>query len=72
MSRPGPTPTVTDDEIIRAVKTHELPVVDAERVASQVDISRERARLRLNRLAETGPVERATLNKNSVVYWVTR
>jgi len=63
---------VTDDSITRFVETHELPVVDAERVAAATNVSRERARQRLNRLADQGPVERATLNKNSVVYWVER
>lgn len=69
MSRPGPTPTVNDEELIDAVSGHEYPVVDAEIVANTVGLSREQVRQRLNRMAEEEKINRAILNKNSVVYW---
>lgn len=69
MSRPGPTPTVTNEELIGTIRTHNYPVVDAEIVANEVGLSREQTRQRLNRMAEEGVINRATLNKNSVVYW---
>lgn len=71
MAKPGPAPTVTDDALLAEVCRHDCPVVDAATVADRVDLSRERVRLRLNRMAEEGTVERAVLNGNSVVYWVS-
>jgi len=69
MPRPGPAPTVTDDQLLAVIRQQDCPVVDAATVADEVDLSRERVRLRLNRMATEGTVERATLNGNSVVYW---
>jgi DNA-binding Lrp family transcriptional regulator len=60
---------VTDDKLLAVIRQQDCPVVDAAAVADAVDLSRERVRLRLNRMATEGTVERATLNGNSVVYW---
>jgi DNA-binding Lrp family transcriptional regulator len=61
---------VTDSRLIRTIKYHEYPVVSQQIVADEVGLSSERVRVRLHRLVESGEVERATLNENSVVYWV--
>jgi DNA-binding Lrp family transcriptional regulator len=61
--------TVSDEALLDVIRRHDCPVVDAATVADAVDLSRERVRLRLNRLAEDGAIERATLNRNSVVFW---
>jgi predicted ArsR family transcriptional regulator len=70
MPTPGPEPMVTDSRLIRTIKNHEYPVVSQQIVADEVGISSERVRVRLQRLVESDQVERATLNENSVVYWV--
>jgi len=69
MSKPGPAPKVSKDEIVKAVKDTRYPFATAGDVASAVSLSRERARQRLNKLVECEGLERETVGGSAVVYW---
>lgn len=70
MSTPGPDPEVTDQEILAVMRQRSEPFVTAPDVAQAVGLSRQRARLRLERLKDEGKIERAKVGGNAVVYWI--
>lgn len=71
MSKPGPDPTVTDDELINAIRHVRTPVAARGDIARQIEIGPERVRQRLKPLVADGSVQRGELNGGSViVYWI--
>lgn len=70
MATRGPDPTVTDEELIQAIREHEDPFATAGDVADTVGLSGERVRIRLNRLADAGEVDRSKVGGRAVIYWL--
>lgn len=76
MGARGINPTVTDDEIIRAVR--ELldekpePVVATKDIAARVNMGERGVRNRLNKLADEGQLNRSLIGDSAVlVYWLS-
>ena len=69
MSVRGPDPTVSDAELIAAVKTTEYPFATIKDVSDAVGLSRERVRQRLNKLSGTGSINR-TKTSGVIIYWL--
>lgn len=61
--------TVTDEEIIRWMKTNDGPAFIAREVAEAFELSVESARERLEELRETGDVLRKKPSSRTVIYW---
>lgn len=70
MAKPGPDPSVTDEQIIRAIVTDRKPVRSTSEIAAAIDLTRQGTRKHLDRMQEAG-----LLNKDkagpTVVWWPT-
>jgi DNA-binding IclR family transcriptional regulator len=62
--------TVSDEQILDAIKRHEDPFVAASEVAEMFDHTRQWAHARLSRLHEAGKVNRKGAGERSVIWWV--
>jgi predicted ArsR family transcriptional regulator len=71
MATRGPAPSVTDDELIAAIRSRSEPFATAGDVAEIVSLSSERTRQRLNSLAEADRIGRAKVGGSAVVYWLS-
>lgn len=70
MGKVGPDRTVTDDQLVQAIKTDRRPAVTAGVVASKVGISRQRVSQLLKQLAESGEVQTDKINGHTRIYWL--
>lgn len=68
---PGPTPSATDEEIISAISGATEPFTTAGDVAEAVGLSRQRAHDRLQRLYESGRIEKTKVGGSAVVWWIS-
>jgi DNA-binding Lrp family transcriptional regulator len=68
MATRGPQPNVTDREILQELENGGYPFDTASTLSERVNLSRQRLRKRLNRLAENGIIERAKVS-GVVLYW---
>jgi DNA-binding Lrp family transcriptional regulator len=71
MSRPGPDPKVSDEEIISVIQSDDRPFSTAEDVADSVGLSGTRVRERLERLVVSGQIQSASATGNMDIYWVS-
>lgn len=71
MSRPGPDPRVSDEEIIGVIQSDDRPFSTAEDVADSVGLSGTRVRERLERLVASGRIQSANATANMEIYWVS-
>lgn len=71
MASRGPDPKATDEEIVQSIASAENPFVTAGDVASDVSLSSERARQRLNQLEKEGKIVRTKVGGSAVVYWIS-
>ena len=71
MASRGPDPKATDEELVESIVSAENPFVTAGDVASDVSLSSERARQRLNQLEEDERIARAKVGGSAVVYWIS-
>ena len=62
--------TVSDEEIIEALKDHDDPFIAASELADHFDHTRQWAHARLNQLHEDGRVSRKEAGERSVIWWV--
>ncbi|WP_254841110.1 transcriptional regulator [Natronomonas marina] len=62
--------TVSDDEIVNAIESHDDPFVVAAEVAERFDHTRQWAHDRLQNLADEGRIQRKAAGKRSVIWWV--
>jgi predicted ArsR family transcriptional regulator len=67
---PGPTPSDTDQEVLRAVALIPKPFATAGDVAPQLTVGRKQARNRLNDLAEQCLLNVETVGSTKV-YWLS-
>ncbi|WP_262177446.1 hypothetical protein [Haloarcula laminariae] len=68
--RPGPNPSVSDKELIRAILEAYPPALGTSDVADKVDLSSEATRRHLDRLAEANYLNTDKLGSVRV-WWVT-
>ena len=68
--RPGPSPSVSDEALIRAVLEAYPPALGTPDIAEKVDLSGEATRRHLSRLEENGYLETDKLGSVRV-WWVT-
>lgn len=70
MGRPGPDPSVSDEDVVRTLVAARPPALGTTDLAKEFDISGEAMRRRLHRLHEEGIIEKATVG-GSLVWWPT-
>jgi predicted transcriptional regulator len=71
MAKPGRSPEVSDEEILRAVGLHDEPVVSPSDVAEAVDMSNAGINNRLRQLADEGYLIRKEVGAKAVIYWLS-
>ena len=62
--------TVSDEDILAAMRSSDDPVVSATEIGDHFDHTRQWAHQRLEQLYEEGMVEKKEASKRSVVWWV--
>jgi predicted ArsR family transcriptional regulator len=67
---PGPTPSDSDGDVLRAVALVPKPFATASNVAPQLAVGRKQARNRLNDLAEQCLLNVETVGSTNV-YWLS-
>ena len=70
-SKPGPDPSVTDDEFLELFRTAEDPVLSTAEVAEQVSLSRRSVYNRLVSLREEGWLEGKQIGGRNTVWWIS-
>jgi len=68
--RPGPDPSVSDDEILELFRTSAEPVLTATEIAEQVDLSRRNILNRLKDLESEGEIRSKKVGGRSTVWWL--
>lgn len=63
------TPTVTDEEILASFVTADRPFQTATDLAERFGLDRSQAYRRLQRLADTGSLEKSKIGSRAVVWW---
>jgi predicted transcriptional regulator len=71
MSNAGRKPTVSDEEILRAVRVHPEPVITAKDIVEQIELTRQGVHNRLEDLVEEGYLKRKEVGSRAVVYWLS-
>jgi len=70
MGKPGPDPTVTDDEIVEAAQSIDDPCFTAREIEEKIDLnSVGQVRTRLNSLVDNGVMARKFSGSGNV-YWL--
>jgi DNA-binding transcriptional ArsR family regulator len=64
------TPSVSENEVLCALRDHPDPVVTVPELAERVDVSGETVRRHLSTLHDRGVVERKTVGARAVVWWI--
>jgi len=70
MGRPGPDPSVDDDEIVRIIVSARPPALDTAGIADQLPISHQATAKHLKRLAADGTLKTEKMS-NSNIWWPT-
>ena len=71
MSTPGPSPKVSDGELLRGVKLHPDPAVTASEMADQFPYGSANLTKRFNNLADRGLLGTKSVGGGARVYWTT-
>jgi len=69
-SKPGPTPRVSDNEIIDLFRDTDDPVLSTAEVAEQVPLKRRATYNRLRSLADEGRLESKQIGGRNTVWWI--
>ncbi|WP_436900247.1 hypothetical protein [Halovenus halobia] len=69
-SKPGPTPKVSNDEIIVLFRETDDPVLSTAEVAEQVPLKRRATYNRLRSLADEGRLESKQIGGRNTVWWL--
>ena len=70
MGAGGRRKTVSDEELLEAIRASEPPTVNAHSLAEEVPLSRRCVHARLMDLVEEGKVKTRTLGGDSRVWWI--
>ena len=68
--RPGPDPSVSDEQILELFSESPDPVLTATEIADQVDMSRRYVLDRLKDLEEDGQINSKKVGSRSTVWWL--
>ncbi|PSQ51617.1 winged helix-turn-helix domain-containing protein [Halobacteriales archaeon SW_8_65_20] len=71
MADPGRKPTITDAEILRVVRLLPDPVVTANEISDEIDMTPQGVNSRLDDLVEDGYLRQKNVGSRAVVYWLT-
>ena len=69
-SKPGPTPRVSDDEIIDLFRDTDDPVLSTAEVTEQVPLKRRATYNHLRSLADEGRLESKQIGGRNTVWWL--
>jgi predicted DNA-binding transcriptional regulator AlpA len=69
-SKPGPTPSVTDKEILALFRESPDPVLSTAEVTEQVSLKRRSVYDRLSALADDGKLEHKQIGGRNTVWWL--
>jgi len=61
---------MTDDDILRAIRSHPDPFVSLPEIAGDVSRSKETLRRRLHDLADRGRVKKKRLGSRAIAWWL--
>ncbi len=67
----GPTPRVSDEEILKHVALAPDPIVTAGEISELVDMTQQAVNKRLNQLVEEGYLNSRKVGSAAKVYWIT-
>lgn len=70
MPRPGPDPTVDDDDIIRVIVSAREPALGTHDIADEFDISRQAMERHLRRLVDDGVLKTGKVG-GANIWWPT-
>lgn len=68
--RPGPDPTVSDEQILELFRDSDDPVLTASEIADQVDLTRRNVLNRLKDLETEGALRSKKVGGRSTVWWL--
>jgi len=68
--RPGPDPTVSDEQILELFGESVDPVLTASEIADQVDLTRRNVLNRLKDLESEGSLKSKKVGGRSTVWWL--
>lgn len=69
--KPGPKPTVTDDELLQLFREAEDPVLSTAEVAKQVTLKRRSVYDRLVSLRDDGYLKGKEIGGKNTVWWLS-
>jgi predicted transcriptional regulator len=68
---PGPSPDVSDAQLLFLIRAHHSPVVTSSIIAEKADMSVQNANYRLKGLENDGALESMKVGSAARVYWLT-
>lgn len=71
-SKPGPKPTVTDEEILTLFRESGDPVLSTAEVAEELPLARRSVYDRLISLRKEGILESKEIGGRNTVWWISR
>lgn len=69
-SKPGPKPSVTDDELIAVFQETKDPVLSTAEVSEQVSLTRRSVYDRLASLKDEGKLDGKQIGGKNTVWWI--
>jgi len=70
MATRGPDPMLSDDELLQIIRESPDPFVSATEVAESADMARQTAYKHLQRLHESGVIEKKQVGGSAVIWWL--
>ena len=70
MSTRGPEAQVTKEELLRKIRGHENPFVTSSEMADAFGVKRQTAYKHLERLCESGKLEKEKVGGSAAIYWL--
>lgn len=69
--KPGPKPSVTDEELLQIFREADDPILSTAEVAEQVSLARRSVLDRLKALQEGGQLEAKEIGGRNTVWWLS-
>jgi hypothetical protein len=69
-TKPGPTPRISDEEILAVFRDTEDPVLSTAEVTEQIPLKRRATYNRLRSLADGGRLKSKQIGGRNTVWWV--
>jgi len=71
-SKPGPKPSVTDEEILNLFKESDDPALSTMEVTEQLSLKRRSVYDRLESLVEKGELESKPIGGRNTIWWLRK